>query len=165
MERKVIRLSDNKIFNSLKEAANDICSQGKWISTAIKRKTKHKGSYYKHKEDEIFGEEWLPHPYLPIKVSNIGRIEFWNGRRTYGVICQYDYLQTSLRDDSGYKKNLRVHRLVAETWISLQPDDKPYVNHKDRDKQNNFVYNLEWCTDEENKHHWRELEKLTQLNQ
>lgn len=57
-----------------------------------------------------------------------------------------------LLSKNGVKKHFLVHRLIAETFIP-KADDRNYVNHKDGNKLNNCVSNLEWCTRSENQIH------------
>lgn len=64
------------------------------------------------------------------------------------------YSQISLVDDRGITVKWLVHRLVATAFLP-NPINLPYVNHKDGNKQNNEVDNLEWCTCSENILHAR----------
>ena len=49
----------------------------------------------------------------------------------------------------GEKRDYLVHRLVAQAFLE-NPNDLPEMNHKDEDKENNHVDNLEWCTKQYN---------------
>lgn len=51
-------------------------------------------------------------------------------------------------------KRYYVHRLVAETFIP-NPNNLPQVNHKDLNKDNNTIENLEWINDADNKLHYK----------
>jgi hypothetical protein len=62
------------------------------------------------------------------------------------------YLTTSLCTTSGKHKTCATHRLVAHAFIN-NIYGKPYVNHKDGNKSNNHVSNLEWVTQQENVNH------------
>lgn len=64
----------------------------------------------------------------------------------------YKYYRLSINNT---KKMFYAHRLVAEHFIP-NPDNKPVVNHKDGNKLNNDVNNLEWVTYSENTKHWKD---------
>ena len=68
------------------------------------------------------------------------------------------YLQVGLCNNGQLTFKL-VHRLVAEAFIP-NPDNLPQVNHKDEDKTNNSVENLEWCTAEYNSNFGTRNEKV-----
>ena len=58
---------------------------------------------------------------------------------------RYGYKVVCLSEDKFTRKYVTVHRLVATAFIP-NPDNLPQVNHKDENKTNNHVSNLEWCT-------------------
>lgn len=85
-------------------------------------------------------------------VSNCGRVvSLKTGRELAWQITPNGYAMVCL-----YKNDQRfralVHRLVADAFID-NPDSLPEVNHKDGDKLNNNVCNLEWMSREQNLRH------------
>ena len=106
-------------------------------------------------------------------VSNLGRVkrkehsvEFLLNNKTETVrryperICtvyidfQYNYYPTVLLYDSEKKKSVprSIHSLVAKAFLKKEPHHQ-CVNHKDCNKENNNVENLEWSTIRENTKH------------
>lgn len=70
-------------------------------------------------------------------------------QRLHGV-PEYLVVRTS---QDGKPKNTKVHRMVAFTWLPEPLEDQIQVNHKDGNKLNNHVNNLEWVTRSRNQRH------------
>ena len=83
-------------------------------------------------------------------VSNLGIVKSLNYNNTgkEGIMKPqdngYGYLFVQLSKDGKVKQPL-VHVLVATPFLP-NPDNLPEVNHKDENKYNNCVQNLEWCS-------------------
>jgi hypothetical protein len=106
------------------------------------------------------------------QVSNLGRVRSLP-RKAYrfdsrlGVETSYSIpgkIKAQYIEKHGYKciglssggrkstKIYLVHRLVAKAFIP-NPEGLPFINHKDENKQNNCVDNLEWCDNDYNIHY------------
>lgn len=107
---------------------------------------------------EVIGYETL------YAVSNLGRIKAfakhidsgkchrsWDEHILKCASDQRGYLKTNLAKD-GVNRTVKVHRIVAQAFIP-NPDNLPEVNHKDGNKQNNSVENLEWSDRLSNQRH------------
>lgn len=93
------------------------------------------------------------------QVSNLGRVKSLK-RKVYAgrgkMRWQYEKILSNKKENgNGYKivnlfkngkgKNKYIHRLVAESFLENQ-NNLPQINHKDENKSNNCVNNLEYCT-------------------
>lgn len=90
------------------------------------------------------------HPYLKdLLVDSDGSVFIpQHGTRTGHWTKGCDNGHGYLRIKFNYKMYF-VHRLIAETFIP-NPQNKPYIDHIDRIRNNNCVSNLRWCTRQEN---------------
>ena len=83
-------------------------------------------------------------------IHDDGRVESLNGKGLFLKPTSdcWEYHRVFLCKD-GKKKAMSVHRLVAKAYI-YNPENKPEVDHIDRDRVNNHVSNLRWVTRSEN---------------
>lgn len=113
-------------------------------------------------------EEWKPiknfEMYL---VSNFGRVRSTHKGK--------DFILKQINHFKGYKivflygtdfknKKCFIHRLVAEAFIE-NPENKPFVNHIDCNKQNNNLSNLEWMTEAENTQYYHKMKDQPLLDE
>lgn len=110
-------------------------------------------------------EEWKEIENYPnYMVSNKGNVKSLNYKQTglEKIMKQKKrkngYCEISLRNKDGGRWFL-VHRLVAMAFIP-NPENKPQVNHKDENKENNSVENLEWMTSQENLNYGEHNKKM-----
>jgi hypothetical protein len=100
-------------------------------------------------------EEWRDVKNSPrYEVSNLGNVRHKSRKnilkprkdeKNYGYICY----EVHLADETGKQRNQKIHRLVAEAFIP-NPENKPKVDHIDRNPANNRADNLRWTTSSEN---------------
>lgn len=105
------------------------------------------------------------------QVSNTGRVRslartYTTNRCTFHI--KGKVLKLSLRKEGYYKVNLNknnkyktmlVHRMVANAFLP-NPRNLPQINHKDEDKANNHVSNLEWCDAKYNTNYGTCIERM-----
>lgn len=97
-------------------------------------------------------EIWKPiKDFENYSVSNLGNIMNTKTNKIMKQTNKDGYPGISLSNDK-MRKTFKVHRLVALTFIE-NPENKSDVNHKDKNKLNNCLENLEWMTRKENNIH------------
>lgn len=105
-------------------------------------------------------EIWLPCAANPIyEVSNLGQVRtIARETRKNNTVYRLKSKILKQRITRTYpvvtfgNKFVKVHQLVAKAFIP-NPNNYPFINHKDGDKSNNCANNLEWCTPSQNVQH------------
>ena len=106
-------------------------------------------------------ETWakLIYPNIPddlnrFEISTYGRLRNNQTQHIYKLdILSSGYCSVRVTLGSRSKKvHILIHKAVAYTFLTNK-DGLPEVNHKDGNKTNNYVNNLEWCTSHDNQHH------------
>lgn len=103
---------------------------------------------------DIVGYEGL---YQVSNLGNVKRLKGYKGRGK-GYIVEEHFIQPSINSrgyqnvvlcKNGKTKTFSMHRLVAIAFLD-NSNNLPQVNHKDENKLNNCVDNLEWCNSKYN---------------
>lgn len=94
--------------------------------------------------------EWLFEYFVPIKengdyeISNYGRYRNAKTKKILSQQLDKDGYVISRMCSNGKRKSYKTHQLVLST-LYPNKNNLPEINHKDENKQNNCVWNLEWC--------------------
>ena len=135
-------------------------------------------------------EEWKDFPGFENKyqISSLGRVKrketilknslgFYYHRKEKILktqVMSIGYPAITLRDDFGKQHLIKIHRAVATAFIP-NPENLPFINHIDGNKENSIVSNLEWCDAKWNAKHaiktglkpmvcGRNIQKIYKLN-
>lgn len=106
--------------------------------------------------------------YQVSNFGNVRRLMFINNKCIKNKIKslkinntgKYSYVFLS---KNGLVRAYSVHRLVAKAFIP-NPNNLPQINHKDENKHNNCVDNLEWCTNLYNMNYGNVKSKISEAN-
>lgn len=168
---KCINKNTNEIVNkfySLREALkwlgkDDRC--GSHITNVCRKNPKFKSAYgYNWEYDQelqLENEEWkdIPNMNGEYQISSYGRLYHkTNNLIRKNSITEDGYVRVHIHK---YNCKELVHRLVAQAFIiNVDPDNKTQVNHKNMDRSNCYVNNLEWVSCSENViHSYKHREK------
>lgn len=99
---------------------------------------------------------------LSAKSNSLHRVRTLKAHLLKPALAPGGYLKVTL-SGKGKPKTLSAHRLVAKTFIP-NPDNKPTIDHIDRNRKNNTISNLRWCTLSENMHNPLTQKHCSNLN-
>ena len=157
--------------SSIAATAFRLCVSRRAASGACKHQTPLKGYELRFadlQERALPGEEWRP-LLCPVSrqevegrlVSSLGRLRHRSGVVHKGHLRKSGYFETKYTSIIGSRTEL-VHRLVAFAFVGPPSSTyRSHVNHKDGDKENNAIANLEYVTPAENRAHYLDSRTAT----
>jgi len=163
-KRKVIQIDENgtriNSYNSLKEAGTAIGLSASAISKAVAKINETAGGYVWEYEDASHSKDKVNlkkakqiYDYEKYSIFPDGRV-YNNVREKFVKPVKNDagYCYVTI-SNCGNKKNYYVHRIVADHFIKNTDKSKTQVNHKNKQRDDNRIENLEWVTVSENNIH------------
>lgn len=147
-----------KVWNGLSEIKEKLGYSPSYVSSCCIGKKKSYNGYMWENESTIKNTDDFSEvkSYDGLKYSNYKINQKGQIINKHNTLLNYSvkngYYSLELVSDEGKNKFILVHRLVASTFIN-NPDNHNVVNHKDENKLNNNVENLEWCTKKHNSAH------------
>lgn len=98
--------------------------------------------------------------YENYEVSDMGQVRNATTRKILKPWLARGYKMVEIRRKD-HRERFLIHRLVASAFIQNNTN-LPYINHKDEDKTNNCVMNLEWCTPRYNSNYGTRNKKISE---
>lgn len=123
-----------------------------WCTPCIKHNAKLKQqAKVKQREEKQFrdNEEWRVIPgYSKYEASTHGRIRQIEKKLLLTGSIQKGYAVSAMANNAGKTTNIKFHRIIASTFLP-NPHQHPTVNHIDKNRNNNYLDNLEWASMQE----------------
>lgn len=140
-----------KIWNSSSDVSQALGVSKRHVSHVCQKQGNCQGYQWNYYYEKIDGEVWVDLELdmdVIIGVSSCGRIRHLMGAITYGNKSPSGYYRVQIN-----KRGHQVHRLICRAFMPHPEYTNLTVNHKDRNKGNNVISNLEWSTQSEQMQH------------
>ena len=96
------------------------------------------------------------------EVSTLGRVRIVANEAIMKPYLSNHYCKVSLTNDDGIQRHRRIHRLVADTFLT-NPHNHPDIDHIDGVKTNNVVENIRWLSKSDNLKAWLKSQGITSI--